>query len=183
MTEPKSRQTLNVDLGELRPLVMEAAKNQGTRPGAWVRDAVRQVLQDSGAGVPDALPRVAPNRSRGSAVVRFGGRLTGEGSEALRALAAAEGVSQIEMVERMALAGVGASRARALEVLPGLADRLRTVENELRAVRQQLYEPGALALLEKALREVRTQGRGVARALADVSTTRRRAARKAGADQ
>lgn len=183
MTAMQGRQTLNVDLGELRPLVLEAAKNQGTRPGAWVREAVAQALQDSGAVVPGALPRVAPNRSRGSAVVRFGGRLTEEGSEALRALAAAEGVSQIEMVERMALAGVGASRARALEVLPGLAERLLAVENELRAVRGQLYEPGALALLEKALREVRAQGRGVARALGDVSTTRRRAARKAGAER
>lgn len=173
----ETRQTLNVELGELKPLVLTAAAGEGVKPGPWVREVVRQVLQERG-DVPVTQPRVAPNRSRGSAVVRFGGRLTAQGSEALRALAAAEGVSQIEMIERMVQAGAGVSRARALEVLPAAVDRLLAVENELRTVRGQLYEPGALALLEKALREVRAQARDTAQALAEISTTRRQAKRK-----
>jgi hypothetical protein len=174
----KERQTLNVDLGDLKPLLETAAKNHGKRPAALVREALAALLQELGAVVPLALPRVAPNRSRGSAVARFGGRLTAAGSEALRAKAAAEGVSQIELIERMALDEVGPLRARALEVLPGVVDRLLAVEHELRDVKAQLYEPGALALLEKAVCEVRAQAKQTARALDQVKVTRRQSAHR-----
>jgi hypothetical protein len=178
MTEPKLRQTLNVDLGELKPLVLEAAQIQGRRPGAWVRDAIAQALQEQGSDVPAHMPRMAPNRSRDSAVVKFGGLLTTAGSAALRAKAAAEGVSQIELVERIALDDAGLSRARALDVLPAVVAQLLAVEHELRAVRAQLYEPGALGRLEKAVREVRAQAKRAAAALGEVSTTRRQVARR-----
>lgn len=170
----KERQTLNVDLGGLKALVEAAAKNQGRRPGAWVREAVALALQEHQA-VPLRVPAVAVNRRPGAEVVNFGGRLTLAQSEALRAAAAAQGLSQIEFVAKVAEGGHGGSRTQVVAALAALNTRLQAVELELQVLARRVPDAAQVSL---AIREVRAQAQRAAQMLDDVSTTRRQAARR-----
>jgi hypothetical protein len=176
LQEHRQRQTLNVDLGELKPLVEATSKNQGKRPAAFVREAVALALQEHQA-VPVRLPSVAANRRPGAEVVNFGGRLTLAQSEALRSAAAAEGLSQIEFVAAVAEGALSPPlRLRTMEALAELTTRLQAVELELHALARRV--PDA-AQVDVAVREVRAQARRAAEVLDDVSTSRRKAARRA----
>ena len=174
LQEHRQRQTLNVDLGELKPLVEAASKNQGKRPAAFVREAVALALREHQA-VPMRLPSVAANRRPGAEVVNFGGRLTLAQSEALRSAAATEGLSQIEFVAAVAEGALRPSRLRTMEVLAELTMRLQAVELELHALARRLSDA---AQVDLAVREVRAQARRAAEVLDDVSTTRRKAPRR-----
>lgn len=162
MAEPKSRQTLNVDLGELRPLVLEAAKNQGRSPGALVRAAVALALGEQ----PAPSTRASPRRTSGRWVAATY-RLAPEEAEALLAGAAADGVSQAEHVGRLALMHrAGVTRGQVLDALHGLTERLQALELALQAGQQG-------TALAAVLREVRAQGRRAAAMVEAVSATRR----------
>jgi hypothetical protein len=177
MPDAKPRQTLNVDLGELKPLVEAAAQQAGKGTGAWVREHLALAVEESLGEPAPALPRVSPRRgAHGWVMVTT--RLSANEALALDAGAAAAGVTKAEYVGRLVLQPPGPSRARAMEVLPDVVARLISLELELRAVRAQLYEAGALAKVDSAVREVRAQAKRAAQALAEVSTTRRQAGRR-----
>lgn len=180
MSPPKRRSTLNVDLGDLKPLVLVAAERSGKGTAAWVREALAMAVQEHTADeVPASMPRVAANRSRDSTVVNFGGRLTVEDSEALRLAAAAEGLSQIEYVSRVARGELATSRVAALDVLEAVRKRLQSLELTLRAVQSQAeHDPAVLAQVESAAREVRAQVRRASEAFDAVGTTRRTAGQR-----
>lgn len=177
MSDTKARQTLNVDLGELKPLVEAAAKNQGKRPGAWVRDAVALALQEHEA-LPARVPLAAPNRRPGAEVVHFGGRLTAEQSRALAAKAAAEGCSQIELVARFADGTLVPQRFQTIDALADLNRGLQTLDANLRAMAAHVQSPEVQAALQSTARVVRAQMRRAAEVLGQVSATRRSAARR-----
>jgi hypothetical protein len=183
MPEHKDRQTLNVDLGELKAQAIEVAKIQGSRSvGAWVKEQVALALQEHrGRPVAASPVRVAANRRPGAEVVKFGGYLMVEQSEALRAAAAAAGLSQIEYVAAVAEGRLVAQRQQAMAELGALNQRLESLDLELRRLGHWLKEPEALAQAEKAAREVRAQARRAAQVLDEVSATRRTAARRSAA--
>ncbi|WP_029001867.1 hypothetical protein [Azohydromonas australica] len=173
MPEAKSRQTLNVDLGELKPLVEAAAKNQGKRPGGWVRDAVVLALQEQQA-LPAQVARVAANREPGAAVVHFSARLTAVESKALRAAAGAEGLSQAEYVARMAQGTLVPQRHQVVAELGVLNAGLQAIGQDLKGMAARAADPAVQKLLQSTARLVRAQMRQVAQSLGEVSATRRR---------
>jgi hypothetical protein len=177
--ERRQRQTLNVDLGELKAEAIEVAKLQGSRSvGTWIKEQVAiALLEHRGNPVAVSTARMAANRRPEAAVVKFGGLLTAEQSEALRSAAAAEGMSQIEFVASVAEGGLGGSRVQAVAVLAELNMRLQRLEREMLALAQRM--PDA-AQVDRAVREVRAQARHAAQVLDEVSTTRRQAARRGG---
>jgi hypothetical protein len=167
VSEKNGRQTLNVDLGELRPLLDAAAKNQGKRPAALVRDAVAQAL-----AVPAAPSTRASPRRRGRRWLTATFRLSADEADALEAGALAEGVSKAEHVGRLALAfDAGVTRLQVLDALHGLGERLQALELVL-----QQRQPGQGTVA--ALREVRAQSRRVSGMVEAVSATRRTGARR-----
>lgn len=174
-----TRQTLNVDLGELKQLVEATAKNQGTKPSAWVREAVALALQEHQA-VPVQMPRVAANRSRGSAVVGFGGRLTLAESEALRASAAAEGLSQIEYVAAVAQGMFVPQRQQVVAELGALNTVLQAIEQNLKGLAPHVQDAAVAAKLLSTARLARAQAKRAAEVLDEVSITRRIAGQRLG---
>jgi hypothetical protein len=162
MSEVKGRQTLNVDLGELKPLVLEAAQIQGKGAAAWVREQLARALQTP----PVPATRVSARRSGGRWVTATY-RLLAEEADALRAGAEADGVSQAEHVGRLALAhDAGISKLQMLDALHGLTERLQALELALQASQQRPE-------LAAVLREVRAQSKRTAGMVEAVSATRR----------
>lgn len=162
-----TRQSLNVELGELKPLVLQAAKNQGKGTAAWVREVLSAAVQEQ-MDMPVPMARAAANRSRGSAVVHFTARLTHAESDALRAAAGAEGLSQAEYVARMAQGQVGATRVQLVASVQALADQLQAMQREVRRL-----EPEAAAQVDKVGRELRAAVKRTTALLAEVAATRR----------
>lgn len=177
MPDAKPRQTLNVDLGELKPLVEAAAKNQGKRPGAWVRRAVELALQEDQA-VPAGRVRVAVNRSRGSAVAKLTVRLTAAESDALRELAGAEGLSQAEYVAAVAQGTLVRHRQQVAAELGVLNAVMQAIEQDLKGMASRVNDHDVHELLRRTALIVRAQARRAADVLAETSTTRRKAAQK-----
>lgn len=178
--ERRQRQTLNVDLGEIKAEVIEAAKTQGSRSvGTWVKEQVAIALEEH-RGHPAAVPtaRVAANRRSGAEVVKFGGYLTVEQSEALRAAAAAEGLSQIEYVAAAAEGRLVAQRQHAIAELGTLNAVLQAIEQDLRGMAPRVQDPAVLAKLQSTARLARAQAQRAAEVLDDLSATRRTAARR-----
>lgn len=167
------RQTLNVDLGELRPLVEAAAQAQGKRPGAWVREAVALALQEQQA-LPAPMARVAANREPGAAVVHFSARLTAAESEALRAAAGADGLSQAEYVARVAMGTLVPQRMQVAAELGVLNAAMHAIGQDLKGMAARVQDPAVQKLLAGTARLVRAQMRRVAQALGEVAATRRR---------
>jgi hypothetical protein len=171
----KERQTLNVDLGDLKPLVLAAAQRAGKGTAVWIREALAMAVQEHAAdAVPVPMPRAAANRSRSAAIVHFGGRLTVKESEALRLAAASEGLSQIEYVARVARGELAAPRVAALDALGAVRERLQALELALRNLQARARDdPAVLAQVGEAVREVRAQARRAAEVFDAVGTTRR----------
>ena len=172
MPEPKGRQTLNVDLGALKPRVLQEADRLGKRPAALVREAVAMALQEQAAdavGLPPST-RASPLRGAGRWVTTTY-RLSVDEAQALQAGAAAEGVSQAEHVGRLALAfDAGVTRLQVLDALDALAARLQALEFSVQAA--ALGQPGPE--LASVLREVRTQSRQAAALIEATVATRRK---------
>lgn len=135
----EKRQTLNVDLGDLKAQAIALAKIQGSRSvGAWVKEQVALALQEhQGHPVPASAARVAANRRPGAEVVHFGGRLTLEQSEALGAAADAEGLSKIEYVMAVAAGTLVPQRQQVVAELGVLNAVLQAIEQDLRGVVSQ----------------------------------------------
>jgi hypothetical protein len=165
MPEPKARQTLNVDLGELKPLVLLEAERQGRKPAALVRQAVAVALHVQ----PVSSTRVSARRVGGRWVAATY-RLSVDEAHALLAGATADGVSQAEHVGRLALEHrAGVTRGQVLDALHGLTERLQSLELALQAGQQG-------PALAEALRELRTQGKRTAVMVEAMTTTRRKKA-------
>jgi hypothetical protein len=172
MLELKNRQTLNVDLGELKLRLLQEAQRQGKRPAALVREAVAMALQEHAAdavGLPPST-RASPRRGTGRWVTATY-RLSVDEAKALRAGAAAEGVSQAEHVGRLALAfDVGVTRLQVLDALDALTARLQTLEFSMQAAAGGQPGPELAAVL----RELRVQSRQAAALIEATVATRRR---------
>lgn len=180
MPESKGRQTLNVDLGVLKPRVLREADRQGKRPAALVREAVAMALQEHAADTVELPPstRASPRRGAGRWVTATY-RLSATEAEALRVGAAAEGVSQAEHVGRLALAhDAGVSRLQVLDALEALTERLQSLELVLQAAVHRQPGPELAAFLDKGLREVRAHARQVSGMVQALATTRRDDARR-----
>jgi hypothetical protein len=172
MPESKGRQTLNVDLGGLKPRVLQEANRLGKRPAALVREAVAMALLEHAADAVELPPSTRASPRRGAERwVTATYRLSANEAEALRAGAAAEGVSQAEHVGRLALAfDAGVTRLQVLDALDALTARLQTLEFSVQAA--ALGRPGPE--LAAVLREVRAQSRQAATLIEATVTTRRR---------
>lgn len=178
----EKRQTLNVDLGELKAEAIEVAKIQGSRSvGSWVKEQVALALQEHrGHPMAASAVRVAANRRPGAEVVKFGGYLTVEQSEALREAAAAEGLSQIEYVAAVAEGTLVPQRQQVVAELGVLNTVLQAIEQDLRGMAQRVHEPAVAVKLQSTMRLVRAQALHAAKVLDDLSATRRTAARRGG---
>jgi hypothetical protein len=160
----KKQQTLNVDLGGLKAEAIEVAKVQGSRSvGAWVKEQVALALQEHrGFPVAASTVRAAANRRPAAEVVKFGGYLTLEQSDALRAAAAAQGLSQIEYVAAVAEGRPVAQRQHAIAELGALNAVLQAIERDLKGLASRVQDPALLAQLQSAARLARVQAQRAA---------------------
>jgi hypothetical protein len=176
----RQRETLNVDLGDLKAEAIALAKIQGSRSvGAWIKELVALALQEHREHPVVASPvRVAANRRPGAEVVKFGGYLTVEQSEALGAVADAEGLSKIEYVMAVAAGMLVPQRQEVVAELGVLNTVLQAIEQDLRGMAQRVHEPAVVVKLQSTVRLVRAQALRAAEVLDDLSATRRTAARR-----
>jgi hypothetical protein len=180
MPESKGRQTLNVDLGGLKPRLLQEAERLGKRPAALVREAVAMALQEHAADAVALPPSTRASPRRGAERwVTATYRLSASEAEALRVGAAIEGVSQAEHVGRLALAhDAGVSRLQVLDALQALTGRLQSLELVLQAAAHRQPGPDLAALLDQGLREVRVQAKQASGMVQALVTTRRDDARR-----
>jgi hypothetical protein len=173
------RSRLMLDLGDLKPLLVRCAQDQGKRPAVWAREVLEHAVRKRS---PVQIPvtdrtRDVVNREGKDGKVKFGCYLTLEQSSALRDCARASRLSRAEYVGRMVLGEVLADRAQVLAALGTLAQQLPLIERELsrvaRAMKADAMAGSDLAVVTKAAHDVQVQMKALSEVLESMVITRR----------
>jgi hypothetical protein len=180
---PSPRQFLVVDVGPLKPLIVDCAAQAHMAPSTWVRELLAQAVEAiSDIPAPERPSLKRPPRSGNP--VKFFARFTPQESATLKAAAKAAGLSQSEYVARLVMnpASAGAVGVPALQILADSNRQLLALGRNLNQIARKFNErPGDisradLAQVLDAAEMVRTHVEMVASALKELSVNRRTAA-------
>ncbi|WP_156901439.1 plasmid mobilization protein [Azohydromonas australica] len=181
---PSPRQFLVVDVGPLKPLIVDCAARAHMPPGTWVRELLAQAVEVIGdTPAPERPSLKRPPRSGNP--VKFFARLTPEESATLKAAAKAAGLSQSEYVARLVMnpAAAGAVGVPALQVLVESNRQLLAVGRNLNQIARSLNERlekvtrAEQAQILQTVEMVRTHVELVASVIKELSVNRRTASR------